>query len=227
MEDETQVSIKQAFKQALPHSIHQIVLSTIVWLLSILVLWLFGRENPPVREEIWLGACVVIALALVFLFRFVWYLTAVSDFDAGRRATLMSSVGAIGMALFAVGFGSRSKSNVYSPPEELRGSLIVNRRLRLVDMVDIHNKIQGKRFEDCHIHGPIIIVGGSDWLINDCGSKDSPESMTLQIESQPIAGAIRIEDCEFARCEFHSVTFAAANANDLRKMLQAGGRGRI
>ena len=94
--------------------------------------------------------------------------------------------------------------------EELSAhTYLKNKAIKIIDLVDNKNMIQGRTFEGCRIFGPAVLFLSGKGIVYDCGFEGAPEQVFWELapEQKQIVGAVRVEDCTFRGCDFFAIGF--------------------
>jgi hypothetical protein len=106
------------------------------------------------------------------------------------------------------------------PEWALSDQPIDNRAFRLVDIVGADGTIANKRFVDCTIYGPAVLILQNGELV-DCSLGGPADALLWPIDGtrERVIGAVAAIECSFIGCTFQGVGFAGKA--DFIAMLQA------
>lgn len=106
------------------------------------------------------------------------------------------------------------------PEWALSDQPIESRAFRLVDIVETSGTIANKRFVDCTIYGPAVLILQNGELV-DCSLGGPADALLWPIDEarERVIGAVAAIESSFIGCTFQGVGFAGKS--DFIAMLQA------
>jgi hypothetical protein len=175
------------------------------------------------------AAFSAIVLAVVWNIYLFWPEIRLLRLTYPRNTQLESPVwlylfGAAALGLVAYGGWRLYQLQTHSPAalaaEGFAEQYIQGKYLRIADLADADNVIEGRTFEDCHIYGPAVLFLLS---YNDVGDSTFEGNMNhVFLPAAPGAmvgatgGVIGLKDCKFRRCRFQHITIVGS-PEDIQK----------
>ena len=86
----------------------------------------------------------------------------------------------------------------------------------------VNPQLTGKTFEDCRLHGPIVIGIGNEFTMTYCSFTGSPETHLIVTTNEYVGGVLVVERCTFINCTFVNVSFIG-NAERIAKIKEGFG----
>lgn len=82
--------------------------------------------------------------------------------------------------------------------------------IRLADLATVSDIVEDRRFEDCMLVGPAVLVLLDSVDLISCGFEGSAEAMLWELPADrtQVQGAIGLRRCSFIGCRFQRVGFA-------------------
>jgi len=91
--------------------------------------------------------------------------------------------------------------------KELTGNYIFGQTFSITDL-SRNGKIEGRHFENCHIHGPaILILSGPAGHLLECIIEGHPEEVFILVTQDKGVGPIMLTNCTFKKCIFTGIGF--------------------
>ena len=85
----------------------------------------------------------------------------------------------------------------------------------LAEALDLKGEVlRGRRFVDCVVHGPAVVVPGDETRFNGCNLGDvagDVKNLFLRTTGPRIIGAVGLNDCVFEGCLVIGVGFAGTD----------------
>jgi hypothetical protein len=86
--------------------------------------------------------------------------------------------------------------------------------IRIADLAEADGAIHGRTFEDCVIHGPVVLAPQHNVSFSGCNFLvERPDDMLYEIQlPRYLVGPVPLFDCTFRRCQLFRVGIAAPAA---------------
>ena len=100
--------------------------------------------------------------------------------------------------------------------------------VRLAEVLDVNGEtLRGRRFVDCVITGPAVVVQSDETQLHNCNLGDvagDVRNLFLRATGPMIIGGVALHDCVFEGCLFIGIGFAGTDeyVEGMLKTLQPG-----
>lgn len=111
--------------------------------------------------------------------------------------------------------------------DELGGErFAVRKRVRLADLVGHDSIIRDLTFEDCEIHGPMVVMStgrGVGFFDDNCTWDGGKAAVFITATKPKVGGAVGLENCIFRRCRLYNVAIMNSESSSIPELTQGMG----